>query len=51
MSEIFCTDCGERIEQDDPYWEIDGKCYCEDCLDDHKHYADYWDIHIPGRMA
>ena len=33
-----CCECGEPI-QTDCYFEIDGDLYCEDCMDNHRHYT------------
>lgn len=33
-----CIECGEPI-QTEYYFEIDGELYCEECMDNHKHYT------------
>ena len=46
-----CYECGEYIEEDEVYYEIDGVCYCEDCMEDHKHHAHYdRPFHIKGGL-
>lgn len=37
-----CSDCGEIIEGDEVYYEVNGMRYCEFCMDyHHKHYAPF----------
>ncbi len=33
-----CCECGEPI-QTDTYYEFDGDLYCEDCMDNHRHFT------------
>lgn len=35
----ICVQCGERI-QDEKLYRIDGKFYCEDCIEDCHLYTD-----------
>lgn len=28
---LFCDECGNIIEEDDYYWQINGNRYCDDC--------------------
>ena len=28
-----CDECGAGIQVGEDYWEVDGKVYCEDCID------------------
>jgi len=39
FGKLRCDECGQII--DDHYYEFDGKCYCEDCLENFKKYTDY----------
>lgn len=38
---LTCCDCEEVIPGDTWYFEVDGKYYCEQCMEDHKHSAPY----------
>lgn len=33
-SEFKCTCCGESLFPGDPYWDIEGEHYCEDCANE-----------------
>ena len=34
-----CAECGEPIREGDDYYEVDGKRYCESCIDDMRRLA------------
>ena len=36
-----CCECEETIPGDEWYFEVDGKYYCERCMEDHKHLAPF----------
>lgn len=38
---LTCCECEETIPGDDWYFEIDGYCYCEACMEQHKHVAPF----------
>lgn len=38
---LVCCECEETIPGDTHYYEVDGKIYCEDCMQDHIHTAPY----------
>lgn len=39
--ELHCSICGQLIPGGEWFYEVDGKAYCEDCMDDCKHTAPY----------
>ena len=45
-SRCKCCNCGEILEVDDEYWEIDGDIFCEECafkwLDCRKNWVSEW---------
>ena len=34
-----CCNCHEGIYSEDPYWDINGDIYCEDCIREAKNYC------------
>ena len=34
-----CENCGAEIYEEDEYFEINGECYCPDCIKEFKRYA------------
>lgn len=30
---LVCDECGQKIQIDDQYWNINGWILCEDCMD------------------
>lgn len=36
---LKCEECGEVIMIDDIYYDIDGDCYCESCMDKHRRWG------------
>lgn len=38
---FVCSGCGKSIYNGDPYWDIMGEQFCEDCIDDSKKEASY----------
>ena len=33
-----CSNCGEGIYNEDPYWDIYGDIFCEECIREFKSY-------------
>lgn len=36
---MLCDDCSEGIYVGDPYYNVNGKCICQACIEDRKNYA------------
>ena len=38
-SKLVCADCGNEIYPDEKFYNINGRIYCEDCIEDYAEYA------------